>query len=183
MDDVLDRFYQAAQTLSTDHIVRLTGDCPLADPDVIDEVIFKHLIEDADYTSNCCPPTFPDGLDVEIFKYSVLVQSWKNAHLPSHREHVTLFIREKVNNYQLANYEGDIDLSHLRWTVDEAEDFDFVTNIYKALYKENYTFKTKDILNLLKNKPGISLINSKFQRNEGLVKSQKQDNIFLNGEH
>lgn len=182
LNDVLDRFYQAANLLEADHIIRLTGDCPLIDPNVIDAVISKHLDNDADYTSNCCPPTFPDGLDVEVLKFSVLKESWKESHLLSHREHVTLYVRDEENNYQLANYSGDIDLSDMRWTVDEPQDLDFVTKVYEELYHKNNNFTTADILKLLEKNNGISLINSAFERNEGLLKSLQQDKLINKGE-
>jgi len=181
LHDVLDRFYQAAKLLKPDHIVRLTGDCPLIDPKVIDAVITKHLDDRADYTSNCCPPTYPDGLDVEVLRFSVLKESWEKAVLPSNREHVTLYVREKDNNYQLSNYIGDVDLSEMRWTVDEPKDLEFVTKVYEELYHINNNFNTADILELLEDNDDISFINSAIQRNEGLLKSLHQDKLLNKG--
>jgi len=93
LDDVLDRFYQAAKPYQPDHIVRLTGDCPLIDPQLIDEVVVFCLSGDYDYVSNAFEPTYPDGLDVEVFRFPCLQQAWEEAELPSEREHVTLFIK------------------------------------------------------------------------------------------
>ena len=95
LNDVLDRFYRAAQLSQAPHIARLTGDCPLIDPEVIDAVAAFYLQGDYDYASNTVNPTFPDGLDVEFFKFAALEAAWKEAELPSEREHVTPFTYSK----------------------------------------------------------------------------------------
>ncbi|MBV7298621.1 cytidylyltransferase domain-containing protein [Enterovibrio paralichthyis] len=175
LDDVLDRFYQAALTVKPSHVVRLTGDCPLADPDVIDRVVQHHLESGADYTSNVCPPTYPDGLDVEVMTFSSLESAWRNAQLPSEREHVTSYIRKPEAGYKLENVEGEQDLSHCRWTVDEQEDFDFVSEVYRQLYAQKPCFTTKDVLTLIEEKPELASINQNFERNEGYTKSLLKD--------
>lgn len=179
LNDVLDRFFKAIEDDSYDHIVRLTGDCPLTDSEVIDKIIRRHLQTDNDYTSNGLNPTYPDGLDVEIFKYSALANAWENAVLPSHREHVTPYIYAHPENFSLENYENDRDLSAMRWTVDEAEDFEFVTEVYRNLYPSNANFTMTDVLDLLDNRPDIMTINSFMTRNEGLKKSLIEDEAFL----
>lgn len=175
LDDVLDRYYQAAKPLNPKYIVRLTADCPLADPDVIDDVISFYMNGNFDYASNTLEPTFPDGLDIEILKYSSLEQTWKEAILPSEREHVTPFIYKNPQRFILGNFEHSSDLSHLRWTVDEPEDFEFVTLIYEALYHQNSAFSMFDILDLLEKKPELSRINNMYARNEGYQKSLDDD--------
>lgn len=175
LDDVLDRFYQGAKPLNPDHVVRLTGDCPLSDPQLIDEVIKFHLDGDLDYTSNALEPTFPDGLDIEVLRFQCLKQAWEAAVLPSQREHVTLFIYQNQGLFKIGRFKGKIDLSHLRWTVDEPLDFELVTKIYEHLYRDNPAFTSQDILNLLEKYPELKTYNTRFSRNEGLKKSLSED--------
>jgi len=179
LDDVLDRFIQAAKPLDPQAVVRLTGDCPLADPVLIDEVIKYFYEGNYDYVSNCDPPTFPDGLDVEVMRFSVLEAAHREAGLPSHREHVTPFVRSHPERFRLGNFASDIDRSNLRWTVDEPEDFEFVRSVYEMLYPNKPDFKTDDILKLLEKYSSLQSINSKFERNEGIKKSLSSDAEFL----
>ena len=153
LKDVLERYYFTLKTYDAKHVVRLTGDCPLTDPVVIDEVIELHLRGRFDYTSNVIKRTYPVGLDVEILTSDCLKDVYKNASLPSHREHVTLYIREHTRQYNIGNLVNEVDLSHLRWTVDEVSDFLFVERIYEALYPVNPEFSTVDILQFLKTRP------------------------------
>lgn len=171
LNDVLDRYYQASLAYMPDHVVRLTGDCPLTDPSVIDLVIQSHLDSGADYSSNSVQASYPDGLDVEVCKYAVLKQAWAEAKLRSQREHVTLFIHQQPDLFQLNHVCAQTDLSHLRWTVDNQEDFELVNTIYENLYVKNPEFNTSDILNLLTEQPELAYMNQHIQRNEGLQKS------------
>ncbi|NDI84638.1 cytidylyltransferase domain-containing protein [Undibacterium crateris] len=175
LNDVLDRYYQAAASINPDHIVRLTGDCPLADPSVIDMVIEAHLLSGADYTANCVQSSFPDGLDVEICKFSVLQQAWEEAKLVSQREHVTLFINQQSDRFKVHHVHAREDLSHLRWTVDNPEDFELVSRIYFNLYRQNPHFTTEDVLALISKEPELFNINQHLERNEGLQKSLQND--------
>lgn len=175
LNDVLDRFYQAAQTCKPEHIVRITGDCPLIDPEVMDDVITFYLNGDYDYASNAIEPTFPDGLDIEIFRFAVLEGSWKEACLPSQREHVTPFIHHQPDRFRIGHYKNTEDLSHLRWTVDEQEDFNLINKIYEELYPVKPNFRMADILNLLQQRPEWLTINNQFDRNEGFIKSLHED--------
>jgi spore coat polysaccharide biosynthesis protein SpsF len=168
--DVLDRFYRAALPHSPSHVVRLTGDCPLTDPEIIDKVIALHVDGAYDYTSNVIPPTFPDGLDVEVFRMSALEEAWKEARLVSEREHVTPFICEQPSRYRQGLLRNDIDLSDYRWTVDEPTDFVLIANIIEALYPRNPAFGMRDVLRLLEERPEWALLNSRFRRNEGYEK-------------
>ena len=179
LNDVLDRFVQAIKNDSCDHVVRLTADCPLTDPNVIDEIVKQHLQGKNDYTCNTLPPTFPDGLDAEIFTISALLNAWENAILPSHREHVTPYIYNHPEIFTLDNYANNQDLSQMRWTVDEAEDFHFVTEVYKNLYSSKANFTMDDILTLLDDRPDIVAINTFITRNEGSKKSLIEDKTFL----
>ena len=177
LDNVLDRFYMCAKKYNPKYIVRLTGDCPLTDWQVIDKMI-KYCIEgNFDYVKTSLK--FPDGLDAEILSMKALAESKDNATLPSEKEHVTQYIFNRPDQYNNKVFDLNQDLSHLRWTVDELEDFILVEKIYQALYKKNPLFVTNDILNLFKKIPSLANINDKFIRNEGLEKSLKEDKEFL----
>lgn len=171
LDDVLDRFYQTNQQENADQIIRLTGDCPLIDPVIIDEVVSAHITSKSDYTNNCSLPYLPDGLDVEVFTKASLAKSWHEAKKPSEREHVTQYIRNNTAIFTINNITQAVDYSHLRWTVDEPEDFEFICKIFESLYPSQPHFNYHDVLTLLKAQPQLSLINKKFTRNEGLTKS------------
>lgn len=164
MEDVLDRYYQAAKIYGAKHIIRITGDCPLADPELIDEVVRYYIDGNYDFVSNCIRPTFPDGLDVAVFKWRVLEESWREAVLPSHREHVTSYARKADGRYRIGSYEGIVDRSDMRWTVDEKEDYDFIVRVYEALYPTNPDFRLQDILSLLEARPELVGINADVQQ-------------------
>jgi len=150
LNNVLDRYYQAATFFNAKQIVRLTADCPLADPHLIDELIAFHLQGGYEYSSNTVKKTFPDGLDAEILSMPTLAAAWQAAQLASEKEHVTPFVYNNPNRFSLGFYKNNQDLSSLRWTVDYIEDFDFVTQVYEALYPSNPAFTTQDILKVLK---------------------------------
>jgi spore coat polysaccharide biosynthesis protein SpsF len=179
LDDVLDRFYQAAKPLQPDHVVRLTGDCPLADPELIDQVISFHLQGGFDYTSNALEPSYPDGLDVEVFRFACLEQAWNEALLPSQREHVTPFIHSQPHRFKIGCFKSPVDLSQLRWTVDEAEDFELVARIYGLLYPQHPRFGMNEVLALLEAYPELKDMNTSHTRNEGFEKSLGEDELFL----
>lgn len=179
LDDVLDRFYQAAKPIDPEHVVRLTGDCPLADPDLIDEVIQFHISGDFDYSTNAIEPTYPDGLDVEVFRFACLEQAWREAKLPSQREHVTPFIHQQPDRFRIGLFKNPINLSHFRWTVDEALDFELIRRIYEALYPIDAKFKSQDILAFLDENPELKTLNISYDRNEGFQKSLLKDKQFL----
>ncbi len=183
LDDVLGRYYHAATDNNKHgnikHIVRLTGDCPLIESDVIDNVITHYMNQQVDYCSNCCPPTFPDGLDVEVLSLNALKTAYKKAEKASEREHVTPFIRNNPKQFSQTNYANEEDLSHFRWTVDEAVDFELVSKIYQALYPNKPAFNLADILALIVKKPELAMLNNKIARNEGLIKSEREDQKFI----
>jgi spore coat polysaccharide biosynthesis protein SpsF len=174
-EDVLDRFYQAARHFSADILVRLTADCPLLDPQVIDKVINVFLQGGHDYVSNTLRPTYPDGLDTEVFDIAALERAWKNASLKSEREHVTPFIWKHPDLFRLANVENETDLHRWRWTVDMPEDLEFIREVY-AGFKDRLIFDTKEIMDFLINNPHLQDINAAFDRNEGYQKSLEEDN-------
>lgn len=177
VDDVLDRYYQTALTFRVKIIARITADCPLIDPNVFDKVLETFLEGNYDYISNTIPPTFPDGLDVEVFTFEVLEKAWKEAKLNSEREHVTTYIWKHPEVFTIAYVLNDKDISYMRWTVDEEDDLQFVREIYKYLYSKEEIFLMDDIVELLKQKPELMKINSQYSRNEGYIKSLQKDKI------
>jgi len=176
-EDVLDRYYQAAILFQADYVVRLTGDDPLSDPVLIDEMINKIKDSDYDAVTNTIQPTYPEGLDVSVVKFSALEESWKNAKLSSQREHVTPYIFDNEDKFQVYHYKQVKDYSSMRWTVDYNEDLNFITAIYESLYSKNSNFTTQNIYDLLETSPELKEINSGFIRNEGFIKSLKNDEI------
>jgi spore coat polysaccharide biosynthesis protein SpsF len=179
LDDVLDRFYQAANRHLARTVVRLTGDCPLADPIVIDQLIGLHEVAGEDYTSNTLTRTYPDGLDAEVVEFECLETAWREATLPSEREHVTPFIYNHPERFRLGTLQHDEDWSHLRWVVDEPEDFAFVSAIYEALYPNDPAFTTGDVLALLAQRPDIASMMGHAPTNEGYQRSLAADAAAL----
>ena len=175
LNNVLKRFYDASIEFPSQHIVRLTADCPLLDPCLLDKVIEHHLNTDSDYTSNCQSNSFPDGLDVEVFTAQSLKTSYKFADKPSELEHITQFIRNHPNNFIINEVCSPVDLSHHRWTVDEPSDFQLIEKILHFIYPRNPNFSYKDVLELFAQKPSLLQINQHFQRNEGLTISLLTD--------
>ena len=159
LHDVLDRFVQAARPYAPDHLIRLTADCPLADPDVIDRVVEHHLEGRFDYTSNTRIRTFPHGLDAEVFRFPCLEQAWRNATAPFEREHVMPHLWGGAC-FETSQVCQRRDQSHLRWTVDFPEDLELVREIYAALYPGDPAFTTRDIMGLLGDRPALTAINA-----------------------
>ena len=164
-DDVLDRFYLASQKFTADHFIRITADCPFIDPNMVDSVIDLHLNSGADYTSNTLPPSFPDGLDVEIFSSNALKFACDIAKDKFDREHVTPILRRSLK-ISRSNYKSDEDFSALRWTVDEKEDLDLIRLIYDGLGRV-IDFSWADILKFVSDNPELDKINQMIVRNEG----------------
>ena len=160
LGDVLDRFYEAAHRSEPSHVMRLTGDCPLTDPAILDALVELHLAGDFDYSSNVEERTYPDGLDAEIFRYDLLVQAWQEATSPYEREHVTPFMQQGGPGSRHGVLEDRIDRSSLRWTVDFAEDFAFVARVFEELYPNNSGFGADDVYRLLLAHPEIAALNA-----------------------
>lgn len=176
--DVLDRYYQTARKFGIkDTIVRLTGDCPLIDPGIIDDVVSLYLKNknNCQYSNNVDPPIFPDGMDTEVFSFLALEEAWRKADLLSEREHVTLYIRNHPEKFKTRNLASKKDLSGPRLVLDNKEDLILIKNIFTSLYPKNKKFNLSDILKLLKKNPKLVLINGHIQRNEGLLKSLRAD--------
>ena len=165
-EDVLQRYQKAALASNAETIVRITGDCPLIDADLVDQVIYNFNSTDNDYVSNNYPPTFPDGLDVEVFSARSLEIANNVATLSSDREHVTPFIRNS-SQFKIGVVSNAEDLSDHRWTVDEQEDLNVVQKICKHFHPNIY-FTWQDIIKLAKEKPDIFIDNKFIKRNEGM---------------
>jgi spore coat polysaccharide biosynthesis protein SpsF (cytidylyltransferase family) len=176
-NDVLDRYYQAAKPFNSGNtdIVRITADCPLIDPAVIDKVIELHLKAGADYTTNTLSETFPDGEDVEVFTFSALEKAWKCARLGSEREHVTPYIKNNRSGFKVSDFKNGADLSDLRWTLDEDRDAEFIKAVYQKLYNNNNLFGVDDILECLVKYPELKNLNKGIVRNAGYLKSLNAD--------
>jgi spore coat polysaccharide biosynthesis protein SpsF (cytidylyltransferase family) len=168
-DDVLSRFAEIAERASADVVVRLTGDCPLHDPGVIDEVVRHFLRADADYVSNSLVPTYPDGLDVEVFSRTALDRAHREAQTPLQREHVTPYIHrfhDGPGPFRVEHHRGPADFSHLRWTVDEPADYEFVRQVFEALHPANPAFGWLDVVALVTRKPALLGQSSGIPRNQ-----------------
>lgn len=133
LDDVLDRYHQAARGAGATHVVRLTGDCPLMDPELVDEALAELERGGWDYVSNLDPPTFPDGLSVEAFTMQALETAWRDARLASEREHVTPYLRKPESGMRTHNLRSEPDRSALRWTVDYPDDLEHVRELVAAM--------------------------------------------------
>lgn len=176
VDDVLDRYFQTAKAFRSDVIVRVTADCPLLDPAVSGRVVARFQQGGVDYVSNVHPPSFPDGLDTEVFSFEALEKAWKEAKLRSEREHVTPYIWSHPDRFRLASVSNGTDLSAHRWTVDEPADLTFVRKIYERLGGvAGESFGMADVLRLLDREPELRGINAGIERNEGYTKSLRTD--------
>ena|SRR3989338_3553423 len=164
--DVLDRFYQAAQLYRSASIVRITGDCPLVDPQVVDSVISFFKSQPWDYVSNCHPPSYPDGLDTEIFSYQALTKAWMEAKLLHEREHVTPYMRQ-AGKFKVGNVVANSPCPNERWTIDNEEDFILIKSIIENLYRNNSCFTMDDIIKFKIKNQNIFLVNKHIHRNEG----------------
>lgn len=175
-NDVLDRFYQLSKLINPEYVVRITGDCPLYDPELLDWSI-EQLKEDSDYLAQKQPETFPDGLDIEILKYSALEKSWNQATLKSEREHVTQYIRKHPEMFNLQSVSCPLgDYGQERWTFDEQKDYEFLKKIYRYFSEKGIVYPyTKDIISFINNNPYIREINQTIKRDEGLKKSLENE--------
>jgi glutamate-1-semialdehyde 2,1-aminomutase len=165
--DVLDRYYQAARASEATHVVRVTGDCPLIDPVLVDEVVGALQEGGEDYVSNNYPPTYPDGLDTEAFTFAALERAWKEARAQVEREHVTPFIKNGVQ-FRRRNLSHHTDLSAGRWTVDEPEDLEVVRGVFEHFAPRN-DFSWQEVAALEAARPEMFAANRGTKRNEGMT--------------
>ncbi|NPE27402.1 glycosyltransferase family protein [Methanococcoides sp. SA1] len=165
-DDVLARYYNAAVQTNADVVVRITSDCPMIDPIVMDHVIEQFLISDCDYCSNSLQRTYPRGLDTEVFSFSALEMAYNNAKNDYEREHVTPYIVEKPNRFKLVSVVNGIDISHLRWTLDTEEDFEFINQVYEKIGRSDKMIYMHDFLKIIEQYPNLVDINKHIMQKE-----------------
>lgn len=167
-EDILSRYFEAATKFGADVVVRVTSDCPLIDPGVVDEVIglYSNSWDKYDYVSNTLERTYPRGLDTEVFSMATLLKAHSEAREQPEREHVTLFIYRRPEQFRLANSSNAKDYSQYRWTVDTPEDFELIKLILQELYPVNKKFTWLDILNLLNEYPEWANINATVKQKE-----------------
>lgn len=169
-DDVLDRYYTLARQRKAEVVVRLTGDCPLHDPDVIDFVIrsYQNAEPMVHYACNTQPPTFPHGLDVEVFSFSALQEAANTCVQPVEREHVTPGIHGQFRpkKPRILNVTAPADFSNLRWTLDYREDYEVIRAVFEALYPVNPDFTWLDVVAFMTRKPDLIVHNKRSERNE-----------------
>lgn len=165
-DDVLARYFGAATLFEGDIIIRLTADCPLIDPTIIDQVINHYLdhLHQVDYVSNTLKRTYPRGMDTEVFSLHSLKVCYRNATKKSEREHVTAYLTNNPSLFKLQNVENQRDESHHRWTVDTSEDFLLIEKVIKQLYPCNPNFTMQDVLTLLEQHHEWQKINSHIEQ-------------------
>jgi spore coat polysaccharide biosynthesis protein SpsF len=163
-DDLVDRLYKTAIHFQSDAIVRITADCPLADPQIIDELVNEYIKnnEKYDIVTNCIERTFPHGLDVEVYSTNVLKKLLMEIPNPKLREWFSLYVQKNQKKFKILNKKNKHNLSELRWTLDYLEDYEFIKQVYAILYKKNSVFLMNDVLDLLKKQPKLLEINSKY---------------------
>ncbi|MDF0681312.1 MAG: glycosyltransferase family protein [Candidatus Nitrosocosmicus sp.] len=176
--DVLDRYYNAARNFNLENIVRITADCPVIDPKIIDEAISKFIKEGVDYLNNCSIRTFPEGMSVEVFRFETLEKAWKESLWSSEREHVTPYIWKNADKFSqavLLNPNGN--QSDIRLTIDYPKDLILIRKIYRSLFPMNPYFGLDDIIELINQFPDLKDINNDIIKYEGYTKSLREDTI------
>ncbi len=168
-DDVLDRYYQAAIATGADPVIRVTADCPLIDPELTEGVLAAFVAGDFDFMS--LTGGFPDGFDTEVISQQALRTAWKEAKLPSEREHVTPYIWKSPDRFRIGSWEFPGDAGHLRLTVDEPADLKLVRIVYQRLYSPGCCFGWREILRLLEQEQDLARINAGITRNFGYQRS------------
>ena len=179
LSDVLDRFYQAAKYYQAEAIVRITADCPVIDPAIVDEVVEGYQVGSFEFYG--LAGEFPDGLDCTVFSFSAIERAWNEAALPSEREHVGPYIEKNPEIFKSGALVKFKRMSHHRWTLDEPDDFKLLSFIFNELYEKGSIFYTHQIIKLLEINPEISNINSNIIRNEGYQNSLLAEGSGRNG--
>ena len=176
-DDVLGRYYQCAKNFSSNNILRITSDSPLTDPTVIDDLIINYQKISCDYASTSLIRTYPFGIDAEIFSFSSLEKTWKNAILPSEREHVSPYMKKNSNIFKQFNLKNKIKVPMLRLTIDREEDLKLFRIVISKISERPILMN--NIIELYNNEPKLFEINSHIDSLEGYNKSIKYDKEFL----
>ncbi len=176
-ENVLDRYYQCAKKFNFSIILRIPSDKPLIDPEIVDDIVGKFDLECHDYVSNFLTLSYPSGTEVEVLSSKTLESVWKKAKLPSELEHVTRYIHTHQNEFNLLSIEYSKDLSKIGWAVDRIEDLELVNEIVSKIKKRPILMN--DILELFGKEPSLAEINKNVNRDEGNIKSLKDDEDFL----
>jgi spore coat polysaccharide biosynthesis protein SpsF len=164
-EDVLDRYYQAGQAHKADAVVRITSDCPLIDPGVVDQVVQAFLDARPDYASNTLERTYPRGVDTEVVTMTALHRAWREAREPYQRVHVTPYFYQNPQLFRLLSVKADADYSRYRWTVDTSEDLAFVQTVYTRLGNDD-AISWRAVLTLLESEPVLAELNRYIQQKE-----------------
>lgn len=166
-NDVLNRYFMAAKSANADVVVRITADDPFKEPQIIDKAVCTLIETKSDFVCNNNPPTYPEGLDVEVFTMEALDKAEQNSSSEFEREHVTQYFYRNPSSFKIINISHTDNLSYLRWTIDTDKDFLMTQRVYSQLYhNESTIFHMNDILDLLKQQPEIAEINSMVARSE-----------------
>ena len=182
--DVLDRYYQAAVSLEADPIIRITGDCPLVDPQIVGNLLKFYKSGQYDHVGVATGAgavfmeggRYPNGLDAECFGFKALEKAWNEAREPTDREHVTPYIWRHPSLFKLGTLKSKIDYSHLRFSVDYEADFELISQIYGNLYNNCWPFLLEDVINFISSHPEMSGINQRYIGKEGYQALWKKDN-------
>lgn len=178
LTDVLDRYYTAANECQASTIIRLTADCPLMDPEILDLMVLNYKLNDCDYIANTVPTetsTFPDGMDVEIFSLKALEKSWREAKKPSEREHVTFYMWKNPEKFKIHQFCLNHNWSKYRITVDYPEDLDLINKIITSLFPINPNFGIKEIVDFLIQNEDARALNQDITPNLGWQSSLEKD--------
>lgn len=173
-NDVLERFYYAAKENNFDIIIRVTADDPLKDSNIIAKAVKIIKENKYDYVSNTIKPTYPEGIDIEVFTFEALKKAFEEAKLKSEREHVTPYIWKNIDIFRVYNFENNEDLSYMRWTLDTEDDYQFMKKIY-SFFEDKDNFSMEEVLECISKNPEITKINQGHIRNEGYLKSLKEE--------
>jgi spore coat polysaccharide biosynthesis protein SpsF len=168
LDNVFSRFIEVATHYQHDSLIRLTGDCPLVMPELLDKMVTDFYREDADYLSNTLEPTFPDGLDIEVIRQGVLERLATFTLEPKELEHVTYGVYKRPEVFKLLNFQNQTDQSLARWTVDYQEDLDFVRAIFREFSGREKNFSFQEVCQFLEENPHLQAQNHAYMRNEQL---------------
>lgn len=166
-NDVLDRYVRAAEAQDADVVVRITGDCPLVDPQLVDDCVRRFKAASLDYFSNIDPPSYPDGLDIEVVTLAALQRAQRESDKAFDHEHVTPYVRDS-GLFHTASMQNEEDLSGQRWTVDDPEDFEVITNVFNY-FSPDYHFGWRQVLELQRSKPQLFAANQNIGRNQGVA--------------
>ncbi|TAN45982.1 MAG: acylneuraminate cytidylyltransferase [Nitrospirae bacterium] len=178
-NDLLDRYYRCAKKYHADVVVRATPDDPFVDHEIIDRAITIFKDSSVDFVNNHFEPTFPEGLDIEVYSIEALEKAWGEARLLSEREHVFPYFQNHPEEFKIIVFKQAKDYSYLRWTIDYMCDYEMTRTVYDYLYEKNPVFLQDDILRLLETHPEIMRMNNHIKRKEGVNKSKAGDEAMI----